>query len=231
VLPRQVTPEWLAHLPPPSRLSRLSKRAFDVAVASVALVLTAPLWAIAALVAVTTPGGLLLTQLRVGEGGTLFGMHKFRTMRRNAEPQGKALWAQAYDPRVTFAGQFLRTTHLDELPQLWNVLKGDMSIVGPRPERPEFVALLEEAIPHWTCRHLVKPGITGWAQVRHGYAADCDGSERKLSYDLWYLRHQTLLLDLAICFRTIPSLVPPLGRVLRLTLHVNRRASRGRGHS
>jgi lipopolysaccharide/colanic/teichoic acid biosynthesis glycosyltransferase len=132
-------------------------------------------------------------------------MYKLRSMGVDAEPEGQALWAQASDPRVTVRGRLLRETRLDELPQLWNVLKGDMSIVGPRPERPEFEPMLEDAIPHWRRRQLVKPGITGWAQVCQGYADDCDASEQKLSYDLWYVRHRNLLLDVAICLRTLPT--------------------------
>jgi lipopolysaccharide/colanic/teichoic acid biosynthesis glycosyltransferase len=105
----------------------------------------------------------------------------------------------------------MRKTRLDELPQLWNVLKGDMSIVGPRPERPEFVEQLQEAVPFWSRRHLVKPGITGWAQVRRGYTADAEGTADKLSYDLWYLRHRSLLLDAAICVKTFTTLATGSG--------------------
>jgi hypothetical protein len=105
---------------------------------------------------------------------------------------------------VTPVGRFLRSTHLDELPQLWNVLRGDMSIVGPRPERPEFIELLEHEVPFWSRRLLIKPGVTGWAQVCSGYAADCGTAAEKLSYDLWYLRHRSLTVDLAACLRTLP---------------------------
>jgi lipopolysaccharide/colanic/teichoic acid biosynthesis glycosyltransferase len=187
--------------------ARVATRTFDVVFASLGLVLTAPLWPLLALLAVRRPGGVFLEQRRVGAKGRVFGMYKFRTMGINAEPRGLAVWAQADDPRVSWRGRILRETHLDELPQLWNVLKGDMSIVGPRPERPELEPMLAAAIPHWRLRQLAKPGLTGWAQVRQGYADDCDASERKLSYDLWYLRHRSLLLDLAICLRTVPTVV------------------------
>lgn len=204
VPPRQLPLSWflsLRHLRQRS-YSRVSKRAFDIVVALVGLVLTAPLWPLLAVLVRHSRGGLIFRQARVGEGGVGFTMYKFRTMRSDAEAAGEAVWAEASDPRVTFAGRLLRETHLDELPQLWNVLKGDMSIVGPRPERPELVPLLEEEIPHWARRLLVKPGITGWAQVCQGYASDCGGAEEKLSYDLWYVRHRNLLLDAAICLKT-----------------------------
>ena len=121
------------------------------------------------------------------------------------------MWAEERDPRATGLGRFLRRTRIDELPQLWNVLRGDMSIVGPRPERPEFLAELQETVPFWTRRHLVKPGITGWAQVKRGYTADAEGTVEKLSYDLWYLRHRSLVIDLAICARTFTTLVSGTG--------------------
>ena len=129
-------------------------------------------------------------------------MYKFRTMRPGSEEPGQAVWASEGDPRATLLGQFMRRTRLDEIPQLWNVLRGDMSIVGPRPERPEFLEELEEKVPFWTRRQLIKPGITGWAQIRRGYTADMTGSTEKLSYDFWYLRHRTLLVDFAICLHT-----------------------------
>jgi lipopolysaccharide/colanic/teichoic acid biosynthesis glycosyltransferase len=139
-------------------------------------------------------------------------MHKFRTMRVDAEESGRPAFAQVRDPRVTTFGRVLRRTHADELPQLLDVLRGDMSVVGPRPERPEFVPMLEAAVPFFTRRLLVKPGITGWAQLRHDYASDCEGAAAKLSYDLWYLRHRTLAVDLAICVKTFVSLVLRPGR-------------------
>jgi lipopolysaccharide/colanic/teichoic acid biosynthesis glycosyltransferase len=130
-------------------------------------------------------------------------MYKFRTMRPDAEQSGQAVWAQTRDPRVTAVGRIMRSVRLDEVPQLWNVIRGDMSIVGPRPERPEFLQFLEQKVPFWTHRQLIKPGITGWAQVRRGYTADAEGSIDKLSYDLWYLRHRSMIVDIAICLKTL----------------------------
>src|SRR5437867_1964661 len=127
-------------------------------------------------------------QLRLGESGKVFEILKFRTMIDGAEQPGMAVWAKEDDPRVTRIGRVLRRTRVDELPQLWNVLRGEMSIVGPRPERPEFLELLRETVPFWTRRHLVKPGITGWAQVCHGYTADAMATADKLAYDLYYLK-------------------------------------------
>jgi lipopolysaccharide/colanic/teichoic acid biosynthesis glycosyltransferase len=120
----------------------------------------------------------------------------------DAEHGAVAVWASADDPRITRVGRVLRRTRLDELPQLWNVVRGDMSIVGPRPERPEFLEQLAEDVPFWARRHLVKPGITGWAQLRCGYTSDSRGAAEKLSYDLYYLKHRSLLLDLAITAKT-----------------------------
>jgi lipopolysaccharide/colanic/teichoic acid biosynthesis glycosyltransferase len=130
-------------------------------------------------------------------------MYKFRTMGLDAERPGEPVFARMRDPRVTGVGRFLRHTHLDELPQLWNVLKGEMSIVGPRPERPEFVATLEAEVPYWSRRLLTKPGLTGWAQVRCGYASDSATSAEKLAYDFWYLRHGNGAVDVAVCCRTL----------------------------
>jgi exopolysaccharide biosynthesis polyprenyl glycosylphosphotransferase len=208
-----LTPSWfmnvlhLYHRP----YSRLAKRGFDVVLASIALVLTAPLFPLLALLVKRTPGPVIFRQTRLGEGGKPFTIFKFRTMRHDAEAEGRAAWASESDPRVTSVGRFMRTTRLDELPQLWNVLRGDMSVVGPRPERPEFLELLREAVPFWTRRHLVKPGITGWAQVSRGYTADAEGTAEKLSYDLWYLRHRSLVVDLAICGKTFGTLVSGSG--------------------
>jgi lipopolysaccharide/colanic/teichoic acid biosynthesis glycosyltransferase len=150
-------------------------------------------------------------QVRLGEHGRHFTILKFRTMRPDAESAGP-VWAADRDPRTTRIGGVLRRTRLDELPQLLNVLRGDMAIVGPRPERPEFVALLEAAVPFWSRRHLLKPGVTGWAQIRADYASDALGTEEKLAYDLWYLRHRSLVVDSLICVRTLASLFLVRGR-------------------
>ncbi len=188
--------------------TKFAKRSFDIAVASAGLLLTAPLMLLVAMLVKTTPGPVVYRQTRLGEGGRHFTIFKFRTMRDRAEEPGHPIWASKDDPRVTYVGGVLRKTRLDELPQLWNVLQGDMAIVGPRPERPEFVRMIESSVPYWSRRHLLKPGITGWAQVCHGYAADTASTEEKLSYDLWYLRHQSLLVDLLICAKTATRLLP-----------------------
>jgi exopolysaccharide biosynthesis polyprenyl glycosylphosphotransferase len=207
-----LTPQWFMSLLHLYRrpYSRLAKRTFDVVVSSVALVLVAPLLPVLALLVRLTPGPVILRQTRLGECGEPFTLFKFRTMRVDAEPAG-AVWACERDPRVTTVGRFMRKTRLDELPQLWNALRGDMSVVGPRPERPEFVAALEARAPFWRRRHLVKPGITGWAQVCRGYTANAAGTRDKLSYDLWYLRHRSLVVDLAICARTFCILLTGSG--------------------
>jgi exopolysaccharide biosynthesis polyprenyl glycosylphosphotransferase len=191
--------------------SRSVKRAFDLVVAGSASMLMAPLFLLIATLVCRTPGGIIYRQVRLGKGGRRFTMYKFRTMAADAEA-GEAVWATLEDARVTAVGRVLRRTRLDELPQLWNVIHGEMSIVGPRPERPEFLEMLAEAIPFWTRRHLLKPGITGWAQINSGYASDCDTTERKLAYDLWYLRHGSLIVDFLICARTLPRLVLGGGR-------------------
>jgi exopolysaccharide biosynthesis polyprenyl glycosylphosphotransferase len=191
--------------------TRFAKRSFDVVVAVVALVLIAPTLLLVALLVRRTGRTVIFKQTRLGEAGRHFTMFKFRTMCEGAEEPGTPLWAEERDPRVTKVGRLLRRTRLDELPQIWNVLRGDMSIVGPRPERPEFLVMLEREVPYWSRRHLLKPGITGWAQVRNGYAADFAGTEEKLSYDLWYLRHRSLVVDLVICVKTFPRLLSGWG--------------------
>jgi exopolysaccharide biosynthesis polyprenyl glycosylphosphotransferase len=199
-----MTPMWfLSLLHVRQRMYRRpGKRLFDVCAAGAGLVLAAPVILLLALLIKRTPGPVIYRQTRVGEAGRRFTIYKLRSMGVAAERLGEPVFAQRNDPRVTGIGRFMRSTHLDELPQLWNVLKGDMSIVGPRPERPEFVSLLEEEVPYWSRRLLVRPGMTGWAQVRCGYASDCASSAEKLSYDFWYMRHNSLAVDLAVCVRT-----------------------------
>jgi exopolysaccharide biosynthesis polyprenyl glycosylphosphotransferase len=187
-----------------STYPRVTKRTFDCVLAAATLLLLAPLiGAVALLIRLSSRCSVLYRQVRLGETGKTFEILKFRTMVDGAEAPGEAVWAAANDPRITPAGRLLRKTHIDELPQLWNVLRGDMSIVGPRPERPEFLALLEREVPFWNRRHLVKPGITGWAQVQAGYASDVQTAAQKLSYDLYYLKHRSLALDLAIAVKTL----------------------------
>jgi exopolysaccharide biosynthesis polyprenyl glycosylphosphotransferase len=202
---RSVSPAWFASVLDIHRqnYSARAKRIFDGTVASLALVLTSPLLlVIPALVRCSGRGPVLFRQVRMGEGGELFEMLKFRTMILNAEV-GQAVWAAENDPRVTAVGRVLRKTRMDELPQLWNVVRGDMSIVGPRPERPEFLEVLGEHVPFWSRRDLLKPGITGWAQVHFDYTSDISGAATKLSYDLYYLKHRSLALDALILLKTI----------------------------
>jgi exopolysaccharide biosynthesis polyprenyl glycosylphosphotransferase len=209
-----LTPAWfmsMLHLRQKS-YTRVTKRAFDLLVSSIGLLLIAPPFLLLAPLVRTTRGPIFYRQTRLGERGRHFTMYKLRTMRHNAEEPGHPLFAEEHDPRATRLGRFLRKTHLDEIPQLWNVLRGDMSIVGPRPERPEFVEMLEESVPFWTRRLLVKPGITGWAQVQCGYAHDPETTADKLSYDLWYLRNRNVIIDLAICAKTFSALLLRSGR-------------------
>jgi len=210
---RHVTPTWfmsMLHLRQ-KPYTRAAKRIFDLVVSTVGLIVAAPLLPVLCALVRTTPGPIIYRQTRVGEGGRHFTILKLRTMRVDAEEDAPR-FAQERDARVTPVGRVLRQMHLDELPQLWNVLRGQMSIVGPRPERPEFVDLLEETVPFWTRRLLVKPGITGWAQLRCGYAFDTESAAEKLSYDLWYLRNRNLVVDLAICAKTVSTLLLRSGR-------------------
>jgi exopolysaccharide biosynthesis polyprenyl glycosylphosphotransferase len=191
---------------------RVVKRLFDVVAASLLLVLAAPLLpVIALLVHRSGPGGVFFRQTRLGEAGRAFEIVKFRTMTPDAEADGEAVWALEDDPRVTSVGRMLRRTRLDEIPQLWNVLRGDMSMVGPRPERPEFLDVLNAEVPYWTRRLFVKPGITGWAQVRSGYADNVDATANKLAHDLYYLKHRSLILDAAIVLMTLRILMTGSG--------------------
>ena len=158
------------------------------------------------LVRCSSPGPIFFKQTRVGMGGKNFSVIKFRTMRQDAEVAG-AKWATKNDPRVTRIGMIMRKTRLDEVPQLWNVLRGDMGFVGPRPERPEFVPWLSEQIPYFDLRHMIRPGLTGWAQVRYGYGATLEQTRVKLEYDLYYIKHMSLGLDLLIMFETIKTIL------------------------
>jgi lipopolysaccharide/colanic/teichoic acid biosynthesis glycosyltransferase len=211
-------PELPAH-------SERAIRIANVVVASIALVAVAPIMGcIAALIRFTSKGPALYSQTRVGvdrrwrqkhgddrrvhdHGGKPFQMYKFRSMRLDAEPDGRAVWAQKQDPRVTTIGRVLRKTRLDELPQLYNVLRGDMNIVGPRPERPSIFAELRENIPDYSIRQRVPPGITGWAQVNQAYDSCIDDVRRKVEYDLEYLQRRSLGLDLRIMSMTIPVML------------------------
>jgi sugar transferase (PEP-CTERM system associated) len=191
-----------------SRLVRSTKRLSDVAASIIGLTLAGPIMlAVAALVKLTSSGPALYMQRRVGQHGRLFMVYKFRSMRQDAEVGTGAVWARKNDDRVTPIGRFLRRTRLDELPQLWNVLTGDMSLVGPRPERPEFVQKLTEQIPFYGQRHVVRPGLTGWAQVRYTYGSSTEDAMQKLQYDLYYIKNLSIALDLFIVVSTIKTVI------------------------
>lgn len=180
----------------------IMKRVFDVVTAIIGLILTLPTWPlIALLIKLDSPGPVFYHQTRVGLNGRTFRLHKFRSMQTTAEDQGCA-WAALGDPRATRVGRYLRWARLDELPQLWNILIGDMCVVGPRPERPEFVDQLNGQLRYYNERHLVKPGLTGWAQINYRYGASVEDARRKLQLDLWYIKHMSLELDLFILLRT-----------------------------
>jgi sugar transferase (PEP-CTERM system associated) len=193
-------------------LLMLAKRAVDLIVAALGLLILGPVMAIVALaIRVTSKGPAVYHQQRVGKDGRLFTIHKFRSMREDAEARTGAVWARVGDPRVTPVGRFLRRTRLDELPQLWNVLCGHMSFVGPRPERPEFVADLAITIPFYGQRHAVRPGVTGWAQVRHRYGNTVEDSLEKLQYDLFYIKHLSIAFDLFVILETLKTVVTRRG--------------------
>ncbi|MEZ4711212.1 MAG: sugar transferase [Caldilineaceae bacterium] len=191
-----------------TRLQLVAKRALDLCIAISALpalLIIMPLVALA--IRLDSPGAIFYRQIRAGRGNTPFTIFKFRTMRPDAEAAGKPKWAQANDPRITRVGRLLRKTRLDELPQVLNILRGDMSFVGPRPERPEFVAELEQTIPLYRTRLLVKPGLTGWAQIHYGYGNTEEDALRKLQFDFYYVRHWSLWRDIYILFQTIAVVI------------------------
>jgi exopolysaccharide biosynthesis polyprenyl glycosylphosphotransferase len=192
-----------------SRVLAAAKRATDIVISLVGIILAAPIAAIVALaVRLTSSGPVFYHQSRVGLMGRVFTVHKFRSMREDAEAESGPVWAsKAGDPRVTPIGIWLRRLRLDELPQLWNVLKGDMSLVGPRPERPEFVSELTRDIPFYGQRHIVRPGLTGWAQVRYTYGASTEDALQKLQYDLFYIKNLSISLDVFIITETIKTVL------------------------
>ncbi|MGH2508329.1 MAG: sugar transferase [Ktedonobacteraceae bacterium] len=171
------------------------------------LVLGILLLVLAPLLYLDSPGPIFYSQKRLGHRGRLFSIHKIRSMRTDAEQAGQPIWATATDARVTRMGRFLRATHLDELPQAVNILRGEMSLIGPRPERPEYVVELEKAHPLYRSRLLVKPGLTGWTQVQYGYGSSYQDELIKLQYDLYYIEHQSCSLDIQIILKTIVEVV------------------------
>ncbi len=204
---QHIDPAWALHAMQDksflSRIQVISKRLLDLSLVMLALpILLIIIPAIAFAVRLDSPGSAFYRQIRCGRAGKPFAIYKFRTMVTDAEKDG-AKWAQKNDARITRMGRFLRKSRLDELPQLYNVLKGDMSIVGPRPERPEFIEKLEEEIPFYRTRLMVKPGITGWAQVHYDYGNTVEDALIKLQYDFYYIRYQSLALDVYTMFRTV----------------------------
>lgn len=199
-------PSWLifSHGFRKSRLTRILKRVLDVIISSVMLILVAPLMAVVAiLIRLESRGPVIFKQERVGEGGKLFDIYKFRSMTTDAEAKTGPVWAIDRDPRVTQAGRFIRKFRIDELPQLVNILKGDMSFVGPRPERPYFVEILKKEIPYYGVRLTVKPGLTGWAQVSYSYGSNKEDALEKLHYDLYYIKNLSLWLDVKVILKTV----------------------------
>jgi sugar transferase (PEP-CTERM system associated) len=186
---------------------QIVRRLVSITVSAIGLAICLPFIPFIILaVRLSSPGPIFFHQTRVGLRGRHFSVIKFRTMRQDAEAGG-AVWAKKNDPRVTPLGRFMRKTRLDEIPQLWNVLRGEMGFVGPRPERPEFVQWLSSEIPFYELRHMIRPGITGWAQVRYQYGASLEETKRKLEYDLYYVKHLSVGLDLLIMFETIKTII------------------------
>jgi lipopolysaccharide/colanic/teichoic acid biosynthesis glycosyltransferase len=186
------------------------KRLVDIVLGGAALLLLAlclPILVLA--IRLGSRGPVLLRQPRVGHNGRVFTLYKLRTMVADAEPDGVALWAEHDDPRVTGVGKFLRRLKLDETPQFWNVLRGDMALVGPRPERPEIVDNLQQEIPFYRLRHVARPGMTGWAAIHFGYGRSVDDALVKLQYDLYYIKHQSIMLDALIMIRTLGTVLAP----------------------
>jgi sugar transferase (PEP-CTERM system associated) len=185
----------------------LVRRVLSVVISLVGLILSLPLMPFIILaIYCDSPGPVFYKQTRVGKAGRPFNVVKFRTMRLDAEAGGPK-WAGSNDPRVTRIGKFLRSSRLDEIPQLWCVLKGDMAFVGPRPERPEFIEMLSKEIPYYGVRHMVRPGLTGWAQVRYKYGSTVEDAREKLQYDLFYIKNASLGLDLLIIFQTVKTVL------------------------
>lgn len=182
----------------------IAKRLFDLVLASLFFIVLWPFMLLTAIaVKLESPGAILYHQVRVGQNGKPFRIYKFRSMRQDAEKAGKAIWAQKNDSRITRVGAFIRNTRLDELPQLYNVLAGHMSFVGPRPERPEFVSDLGKQIPFYDTRHKVKPGLIGWAQLKYPYGASVEDAKNKLQYDLYYTKNHSFLMDILIMIQTV----------------------------
>jgi len=209
ILVENVNPSWIIFSEgfQKKRRIELVKRTMDIVLSLAGLVVSLPITVLSALIIkLESPGAVLYRQVRVGTGGRTFELIKFRSMRQDAEPDGP-VWAAERDPRVTRYGNFIRKTRIDELPQLWNVLRKDMSFVGPRPERPEFVQGLQERIPYYSLRHTVRPGLTGWAQIKYPYGASEEDALRKLEYDLYYVKNLNVVMDTMIILQTIKTVL------------------------
>lgn len=209
ILVEKVNPAWLIFSEgfEYGRKRHLVKRFCDLLFATVGLILTLPITIVTAvLIKIESRGPILYRQERIGERGATFTIVKFRSMRQDAEKNG-AVWARQNDNRVTKIGSFIRKVRIDEIPQMWNVICGEMSFVGPRPERPIFVEQLIEKLPYYSLRHTAKPGITGWAQICYPYGASEEDALRKLEYDLYYIKYQSFLFDVLIIFRTIKTVL------------------------
>lgn len=214
---RHIGENWPVALPldhaSTGSLFSASKRAMDIILSAMGLAVLVILFPFVALaIYIDSPGPIFYVQERVGKGGKTFRAFKFRSMILRAEEKGKAVWAGERDARATRVGRFLRATHIDELPQFINIFRGEMSVVGPRPERPEFVAELEKQIPFYRLRHAVRPGMAGWALVKYGYGSSVEDALIKLQYDLYYIKHQSLYLDLLILLKTIGGMLSFRGR-------------------
>jgi len=210
-----VNPSWLIFsdgFASGRMLSSVVKRAFDVTASLLLLILTLPVILVTALaIKLESRGPAFYRQRRVGLYNQAFDIVKLRSMRQDAEVAGKAVWAEKDDPRITRIGRFIRKVRIDELPQTWSVLKGEMSFVGPRPERPQFVEQLEQQLPYYAERHMVKPGITGWAQINYPYGASIEDARHKLEYDLYYAKNYSPFLDLLILLQTLRVVLWPAG--------------------
>ena len=195
-----------------NRIKAKLKQTIDILAAAIMIIASLPITLpIAIAIKLSSKGPIFYSQVRTGLNGKKFRVYKFRSMYQNAESKG-IQWAIKKDPRITKVGAFIRLTRIDELPQLWNVFKGEMSLVGPRPERPEFDLQLREQIPYYDVRYLVKPGITGWAQVCYPYGASVEDAYQKVAYDLYYIKNYSLFLDLAIAFKTLRVVILGKGR-------------------
>jgi sugar transferase (PEP-CTERM system associated) len=214
ILAENLNPSWLIYSDGfrKSQLIRLRKRLGDVVLAGLGLLVSLPLTLLAAVaIKLDSKGPIIYKQKRCGQNGRIFELCKFRSMIDNAEAECGPVWALDNDCRITRVGKILRKFRFDEIPQMWNVLKGDMSFIGPRPERPEFVKELVRMVPYYSERHTVKPGITGWAQVSYGYAASVEDALEKLKYDLFYIKNMSLFMDFMIIFKTVKIVLQPSG--------------------